>query len=103
MPRREGAPLDFAYGPHPGTVHVQNHCRQKLLGADASYAEPVPFFALTLVHGPNWDSSRDIREQAAWDEHAQFMDGLVDRGFILIGGPVDDGEETLHAVNAADE
>ena len=28
------------------------------------------------------------------------MDGLVDDGFIILGGPVGDGEQTLHAVDA---
>ena len=31
------------------------------------------------------------------------MDGLVDDGFIILGGPVGDGEQTLHAIEAADE
>ena len=31
------------------------------------------------------------------------MDGLVDEGFIILGGPVGDGDQTLHAVEAADE
>jgi uncharacterized protein YciI len=31
------------------------------------------------------------------------MDGLVDDGFIILGGPVGDGEQTLHVVQAADE
>jgi hypothetical protein len=60
-------------------------------------------FALTMVHGPNWDASRQIREQDAWDEHAVFMDGLVDDGFMILGGPVGDGERVLHVVEAADE
>ena len=60
-------------------------------------------FAVRLVHGPGWDISRPIRAQAAWDEHAAFMDGLVDDGFIILGGPVGGGEQTLHVVEAADE
>jgi uncharacterized protein YciI len=60
-------------------------------------------FAVRLVHGPGWDPSRQIRDQDAWDEHAAFMDGLVDDGFIILGGPVGDGEQTLHVVEAADE
>ncbi len=60
-------------------------------------------FAVTLVHGPGWDPSRQIREQDGWHEHAAFMDGLVDDGFIILGGPVGDSEQTLHAVEAADE
>jgi uncharacterized protein YciI len=60
-------------------------------------------FAVRLVHGPGWDSSRQIRGQQGWAEHAAFMDGLVDDGWIILGGPVGDGEQTLHVVEAADE
>jgi uncharacterized protein YciI len=60
-------------------------------------------FAVRLVHGPGWDPSRPIREQDGWDEHAAFMDGLVGDGFIILGGPVGDGEQTLHVVEAAGE
>jgi uncharacterized protein len=59
-------------------------------------------FAVRLGHGPGWDSSRSIREQDGWDAHAAFMDRLVDDGFIILGGPVGSGEETLHVVEAAD-
>ena len=60
-------------------------------------------FAVRLGHGPGWDTSRPIRAQDVWDQHAAFMDGLVDDGFVVVGGPVGDGEETLHLVEAADE
>jgi uncharacterized protein len=60
-------------------------------------------FAVRFGHGPGWDSSRSIREQDGWDAHAAFMDGLVHDGFIILGGPVGAGEETLHVVEAADE
>lgn len=60
-------------------------------------------FAVRLVHGPGWDSSRPIRSQDGWDEHAAFMDGLVDDGFIVLGGPVGDGKESLHVVDATGE
>jgi uncharacterized protein YciI len=50
-----------------------------------------------------WDRSKPIREQAAWDAHASFMDGLVDEGFIVLGGPLDDGEHALLMVDASDE
>jgi uncharacterized protein len=63
----------------------------------------MPTFAVTLVHGPAWDGTLPIRQQQAWPQHAAFMDGLVDDRFIIIGGPVGDGEQTLHAVEAADE
>ena len=60
-------------------------------------------FAVRLVHGPGWDPSRPTRAQDGWDEHAAFMDGLVSDGFIILGGPVGDGQQTLHAIEAADE
>jgi uncharacterized protein YciI len=63
----------------------------------------MPNFAVTLVHGPGWDASRPIRAQDAWDAHAAFMDGLVDGGFIILGGPLGAGDRTLHVVEAADE
>ena len=62
----------------------------------------MPDFAVTLVHGPGWDDARGIREQRGWDEHAAFMDGLLDDGFLLLGGPPDDGRQTMHLVQADD-
>ncbi len=60
-------------------------------------------FALTLAHGPGWDSARPIREQDGWDEHAAFMDGLVETGFLIVGGPLSNGDRTLHLIAAASE
>lgn len=60
-------------------------------------------FAVTLVHGPFWDASRPIREQDGWDGHAAFMDGLVDEGFLIVGGPLGAGDRTLHLIEAEDE
>ena len=67
------------------------------------YAPAMANFAVRLVHGPGWDPSRPIREQDGWDEHAAFMDGLVDDGVVILGGPVGNGEQTLHVVEAAHE
>jgi uncharacterized protein YciI len=64
----------------------------------------MAFFAVTMVLGPNWDRSRPIREQDGWDEHAAFMDGLVEDGLVILGGPVGDGRQgALLLVQAADE
>jgi hypothetical protein len=60
-------------------------------------------FAVILVHGPGWDDSRPIREQDGWDAHAEFMDGLVDDAFLIVGGPLGAGDRTLHLVEAEDE
>ena len=53
--------------------------------------------------GPEWDRSRPLEEQSGWDEHASFMDGLVDAGFIVLGGPLADECRTVHAVEAESE
>ena len=64
----------------------------------------MPNFAVTLVHASNWDEGQPIREQAHWVEHAAFMDGLVDDGFIIVGGPLGaEGQQTLHLVDALNE
>jgi uncharacterized protein len=53
--------------------------------------------------GPNRDQSKGTREQPFWDEHAAFIDQLVDEGFILMGGPLVDEGGSLLIVNAKDE
>jgi hypothetical protein len=60
-------------------------------------------FAVTMEHGPRWDPSCGIREQAGFPEHAVFMDALVEDGFVLLGGPLDGGRAALLAVAAASE
>src|SRR4029077_10942054 len=61
------------------------------------------FFAVRLERGGPWDWSRDLREQDGWDEHARFMDSLVDDGFIVLAGPVGGEGEVLQAINAPSE
>jgi uncharacterized protein YciI len=82
---------------------TKTDCDAALNVGSRQYAPVMANFAVRLVHGPGWDPSRPIRDQDDWDEHAAFMDGLVDDGFIILGGPVGDGEQTLDAVEAAGE
>ena len=63
----------------------------------------MAYFAVTVEHDLNWDSSRGMREQDEWDAHARFMDELVDEGLVLLGGPVGDGARVLMAVSADNE
>jgi uncharacterized protein YciI len=58
-----------------------------------------------VVHrsGPQWDRAKPLEEQSGWTEHAAFMDGLVDRGFIVLGGPLSDEIRVVHAVEAESE
>jgi hypothetical protein len=48
------------------------------------------FHVVVRRSGPEYDSSRPLEEQSGWGEHASFMDGLVDSGFIVLGGPLAD-------------
>jgi uncharacterized protein YciI len=50
--------------------------------------------------GPEWEPGKPLEEQSGWDAHAAFMDDLVDRGFIVLGGPLEDEVRTVHAVEA---
>jgi len=61
------------------------------------------FFAVRLRRGGPWDWSSDLREQDGWEEHARFMDSLVDEGFIVLGGPLGNDGEILHAISAPSE
>lgn len=45
-------------------------------------------FAAISAVGPNRDPSKQVREQPLWDEHAEFIDQLVEKGFISMGGPL---------------
>ena len=63
----------------------------------------MAFYVVRLQRGGPWDWSRDMREQAGWEEHAHFMDELVDAGFLVLGGPLEGGRETLHIIKAESE
>jgi uncharacterized protein YciI len=64
----------------------------------------VPMFLVVLHRsGPEWDPSRPLEEQSGWDEHAAFMDALVEEGFIVLGGPLADEHRVVHAVEAESE
>jgi uncharacterized protein YciI len=61
------------------------------------------FHVVIRRSGPEWDPSTSLREQSGWTEHAAFMDALVDRGFIVLGGPLADGQRVVHVVEAESE
>ena len=64
-------------------------------------------FIIISSIGPNRDQSKGTREQPFWDEHAAFIDQLVEERFILMGGPLIDEHEMPHGalliVSAEDE
>jgi uncharacterized protein YciI len=61
------------------------------------------FLVMLRRTGPEWNPSRPLEQQSGWSEHASFMDGLVDSGFIVLGGPLADEERVAHAVQAESE
>src|SRR6185503_9972188 len=68
---------------------------------------PVPlmptYFAVRRRRGPSWNPGLTMREQAGWGAHAAFMNALAAEGFVVLGGPLGDGAETLLIVDATSE
>jgi hypothetical protein len=61
------------------------------------------FLVVLRRSGPEYDHSKPLEQQSGWKEHAAFMDGLVDDGFIVLGGVLADEMRTAHAVEAGSE
>ena len=62
-------------------------------------------YVIRQGRGPTWDPARGRREQAGWDGHAAFIDGLKEAGRIVLGGPVGeiDGQHVVLVVRADSE
>jgi uncharacterized protein YciI len=60
---------------------------------------------LVVLHrsGHQWDRSQPLEEQSDWSAHASFMNGLVDAGFIILGGPLADEFRVAHVIEAESE
>jgi uncharacterized protein len=63
----------------------------------------VTRFVVTRAPGPAWDTAKPTREQAGWDPHAEFMDGLADEGFVAFGGPAGNQGKVVLIIDAPDE
>jgi uncharacterized protein YciI len=61
------------------------------------------FLVVLRQSGPAFDRARPLEEQSDWPAHAAFMDGLVDAGFIVLGGPLAGDGRVAHAVEAESE
>jgi hypothetical protein len=61
------------------------------------------FLVVLRRSGPEYDPSKPLEEQSGWRDHADFMDGLVDDGFVVLGGVLGDEVRTAHAVEASSE
>ena len=61
------------------------------------------FLVVERRSGPEWDPSRPLEQQVGWDAHADFMDGLVASGKVVLGGPLADEHRVILVVEAASE
>jgi uncharacterized protein YciI len=52
----------------------------------------MSYFAVFREAGPSWEPDRAITEQPDVNEHAAFINRLADEGFVLIAGPLGEGE-----------
>lgn len=59
-------------------------------------------FLVYQQHAGPWDWSKGLRDQELYEEHARFVDELVDQGFIVLGGPLDERDVVL-VVNSDSE
>ena len=63
----------------------------------------MELYAVRERRGGPWNWALGLREQAGFDDHAGFMDGLVDAGFVLLGGPLEGDREVLLIIRAPSE
>jgi uncharacterized protein YciI len=60
------------------------------------------FHVIVRQAGPEFDPSLPLEEQTLWPEHAAYMDSLVEKGRIVLGGPLPNGR-VAHAMEAESE
>jgi uncharacterized protein YciI len=61
------------------------------------------FLVMERRSGPDWDPAKPMELQTNWNEHAAFMDSLVDGGVIVLGGPLADEHRVALVVEAESE
>lgn len=63
----------------------------------------MSLYLVESTAGPRRDPSIGTREQDYWDDHAAFIDALVEGGFIALGGPFPDEGGAVLVVRAESE
>lgn len=61
------------------------------------------YLVTTRNGGSAWQRSRALSSQPGWSDHAAFMNGLVEDGFVVLGGTLDDGERAVLVVDSESE
>jgi uncharacterized protein YciI len=69
----------------------------------AEYQHMGSTFIVTSAAGSNRDHANGTRDQPYWDDHAAFIDNLVEEGFIMLGGPLPDEGGAVLVVHAGSE
>jgi uncharacterized protein YciI len=63
----------------------------------------VPIFHVILRQaGPQFDPALPLEQQSGWAAHAAYMNSLVEKGHIVLGGPLPNGR-VAHAMEAESE
>ena len=60
-------------------------------------------FAVIRTRGPRWNDAEPLERQQDWRAHADYMNALVDEGFMLVGGPLAGTRDVLLIVRAESE
>ena len=60
------------------------------------------FHVIVSQAGPEFDPALPLEQQTGWDEHAAYMESLVEDGHIVLGGPLPN-LRTAHAMEAESE
>lgn len=63
----------------------------------------MSLYLVESTAGDRRDLAKDVRQQAHWDDHAAFIDALVDEEFIVLGGPFPDEGGAMLVVRAESE
>jgi uncharacterized protein len=52
--------------------------------------------------GPTWTSG-NVDQQPGWNEHAAYIDDLIERGIFVMGGPLADNSGSVSLLEGVDE
>ncbi len=63
----------------------------------------MTYFVVLRRLGPEWAPTLAMERQSQWEAHASFMDGLVDAGIVVLGGPLADDERVVLIIEAESE
>ncbi len=57
------------------------------------------FFVVERRTGPEFEPGVPVESQSGWAAHAEFMDELAARGWVVLGGPLEDEERVVLVVD----